>query len=355
MKIVITSPSLDERENVSGISTIVRQIIEHGSDNFVHFRAGRQDGEPAGMRWMVRQAILPVKFYLMLRKVKPDLVHINTALTDLSIWRDAALTKAASFAGVPVLLAVHGGKFLLNEIEDGRLKAAAGSMLNAARSVVVYSEGERRQLESRWKSLEIRILANAVPLRQDSANKTDNPAPILIFLGRLHRSKGLAELTKACRALKNDGFVFRLHCFGDGPMKDEFAAEMEDILGDGFYFGGVVSGTPKLEELDRADIFVLPSIYGEGLPMAILEAMSAGCVVIASEMASVAEVIRDGSNGYLIEPGNTPQLISRLKLVLGSRSDWKPIQEAAKRTVRERFAITRYIENLETIYRSIVT
>ena len=47
MKIVITAPSLDEHKNVSGISTIVRQIIEHSPHEFSHFKAGREDGEPA--------------------------------------------------------------------------------------------------------------------------------------------------------------------------------------------------------------------------------------------------------------------------------------------------------------------
>lgn len=355
MKIVITSPSLDERKNVSGISTIVRQIIEHGNDGFIHFQAGRQDGESAGPMWLARQVVLPLRFYLTLRKVKPDVVHINTALTDLSIWRDAALARAAAFAGRPVVIAVHGGKYLLNEIKDRRLKAACSSMLNTARAVIVYSESERRQLESRWKGLDIHILPNAVPVRDGEIIKSENADSVLIFFGRLHESKGLAEMIKACQALKDAGFTFRLHCFGDGPMKEKFVSQMGDILGERFHYGGVVSGPLKFEELVRSDIFVLPSIYGEGMPMAILEAMSAGCVVIASDMASVGDVIRDGSNGYLIEPGNTAQLISRLKLVLGSRSDWKSIQQAAKKTVRDRFAITGYIEKLEAIYRSAVT
>ena len=84
--------------------------------------------------------------------------------------------------------------------------------------------------------------------------------------------------------------------------------------------------------------------------MAILEAMAAGCVIVASEMASVAAVIEDGVNGYLIEPRNTNQLISRLKMVLDGRSDWSPVQQAAVRTVNERFAIGGYIEKLESIY-----
>ncbi len=101
MKIVITAPSLDEHRNVSGISTIVRQIIAHSGHKYAHFKAGRADGEKAGAGWMLKQAALPVRFFARILKEKADVIHINTALTDLSIWRDAALTRAAKMAGLP--------------------------------------------------------------------------------------------------------------------------------------------------------------------------------------------------------------------------------------------------------------
>jgi glycosyltransferase involved in cell wall biosynthesis len=352
MKIVITAPSLDEHKNVSGISTIVRQIIEHSSHEYAHFKAGREDGEPAGIKWLIKQALLPVKFFTFVKRERPDVVHINTALTDLSIWRDAALSRAAKLAGRRVVLSVHGGKYLVNEFESPRVAAATENILRTAKIVVVYSELEKAEVERRWKGLDIRVLPNAVPHRADAPPERNNPLPIIIFFGRLHESKGLAEIVKACEKLRSDGFDFRFNCFGDGPEKDTFLPRMEEILGDRFHYGGVLTSGEKYRELDKADIFLLPSIYGEGLPMAILEAMAAGCVIVASEMASVAAVVRDGVNGCLIEPGNKEQLVSRLKLLLGNRPDWRPLQQAAMRTVRERFAISGYIEDLEDIYRS---
>ncbi len=136
-------------------------------------------------------------------------------------------------------------------------------------------------------------------------------------------------------------------------MKDVFLDQMREALGDRFHYGGVVTSIEKWRHFAEADIFLLPSIYGEGLPMAILEAMAAGCVVVASEMASVASVIDDGVNGYLVEPRNTEQLITNLKSILEHRSEWKPVQEAAVATVREKFAISDYIKKLESIYKEV--
>jgi glycosyltransferase involved in cell wall biosynthesis len=350
MKIVITAPSLDEHRNVSGISTIVRQIIEHSQHDFAHFKAGREDGEQADLKWLAKQAVLPFRFFACIKKERADLVHINTALTDLSIWRDAALSRAARIARRPLVLSVHGGKYLVNEFKNPRMKRVTETMLRTAKSVVVYSDLEKAEVERRWKGLDIRVLPNAVPQREDAAAERNNDVPVIIFFGRLHESKGLDEIIKACTQLKNDGFDFRFNCFGDGPMKDTFIPRMESALGGRFHYGGVLTGSDKYRELDRADIFLLPSIYGEGLPMAILEAMAAGCVIVASEMASVAAVIEDGVNGYLIEPRNTNQLVSRLKILLDGRGDWKPVSQAAVETVRDKFAISSYIEKLEEIY-----
>ncbi len=352
MNIVITAPSLDENKNVSGISTIVRQIIEHSRNKFSHFIAGREDGEPADAKWLVKQAAMPFRFYGRIVAEKADVVHINTALTDLSIWRDAALVRASRFAGRPVVLALHGGKYLVNEFDNQRVAAATQNMLRAATLVVVYSDLEKEVIERRWRHLPIRVLPNAVPLREGDPAPRNDQRPIIIFFGRLHESKGLEEIAKACAQLKENGFDFQLNCFGDGPMKEQFVSQMVEVLGDRFHYGGVLKSSEKYAELDKADIFLLPSIYGEGLPMAILEAMAAGCLIVASEMASVASVIEDGVNGYLIEPRNTGQLVSRLKMILDSRPEWATMQKAAIETVRSKFAISKYIEKLEEIYRS---
>ncbi len=352
MKIVITAPSLDEHKNVSGISTIVRQIIEHSPDEFTHFKAGREDGEPADAVWLAKQAALPIRFWARIRTDKPDLVHINTALTDLSIWRDSALTWAAAQTGRPIVLSIHGGKYLVNDFTSSRLARVTAKMLDRARLVIVYSDFEKAEIERRWPGTEIRVLPNAVPKRHYVPEKPVNHIPIVLFFGRLHESKGLDEIVKAFSALKDEGRDLQFNCFGDGPMKEDFLSRMKKALGGQFLYGGVVTSADKYRELDKADIFLLPSIYGEGLPMAMLEAMAAGCVVVASEMASVAAVIEHGVNGFLIEPGNTAQLIERLRSLLDDRTAWEPIRSAANMTVRTRFAISKYIELLGEIYRS---
>lgn len=353
MKVLITAPSLNENENVSGISTVVRQIIAHSRFEYSHFLAGRKDNEKVGVSWFASQAGLPFKFFSASRSRKYDLVHINTALTDRAIWRDAALTAAAGFAGKPIVISIHGGRYLVNDFENTILARVTEKMLNRARVVIVLSEQEKKEITRRWKNINARVLPNAIPFSDRLEVIRKNPRPVVIFLGRLHESKGLYEIVQVCQSLRNDGFIFELRCYGDGPMKEVFLEWMRDALGDRFYYGGIVTGDEKWKRLAEADIFLLPSRYGEGLPMSMLEAMAAGCIVVVSEMASVASVINDGLNGYMVEPGNTGQLTGRLKLILDSRSEWKEMQDNAMATIRKKFAMADYIRKLENIYKEV--
>ncbi len=351
MKVLITAPSLDENANVSGISTLVRQIIEHGAADFYHFRAGKQDGEKAGGRWFLQQILLVPRFLQTIRREKIDIVHLNTALVPLSIGRDFTLATAARVAGRPVLLHLHGGRFLMNEFESRPLAALAEKMFRAASVIVVLSEYEKESLTRRWRNLDVRILPNAVATGEAvNAERDSKKEKTIVFLGRLHESKGLHEIIEACRVLKSEGFNFQFNCFGAGALKDFFVGEMSRILGDKFYFGGVAACAEKWRQLAASDIFLLPSRYGEGLPMAMLEAMAAGCVVVAADVASVRAVIKDGENGFLVEPYNTAQVVEKLKFLLSGKADWETLRRRERATVEEKFAVDDYTVKLQSLY-----
>lgn len=357
MKILITAPNLDEKRHVSGISTVVRQIVARGAFDYEHFSAGRTDGERARARWAAQQSALPVEFYRRLRSGKFDVAHINTALNPLSIVRDYALTRAARAARVPVLLHVHGGKYLAADFDRNWLRRVAERMLASAETIVVLSELEKNILARRGQNERVKVLENAVAAADyaaaNAANKPRSARKTIVFLGRLHESKGLREIVAATRVLKDEGFCFNFECYGAGAERDFFVGAMREILGDRFHFGGVVSGAEKVRVLAASDIFVLPSRYGEGLPMAMLEAMAAGCTIVASEMASVGAVVRDGENGFLVEPGNAAALAEKLKSILAGEIDAQTIGKNARATVAARFDLPDYIAKLERIYREI--
>ena len=214
LKILITAPSLDETRHVSGISTVVRQIIEHGNFSYTHFEAGRSGGERKSGGWIAKQFALPFRFYVTIKRKKIDVVHINTAFNPLSILRDFALVKAAKFAGIPIILHIHGGKFLAQEFENVQLKNIAEKMLRLSNEIIVLSELEKKIIERRWQNLTVKALENAVEI--PALNENAKVKNSMIFLGRMTESKGLHEIIEAVRTLKNENFEFTFKAFGAG-------------------------------------------------------------------------------------------------------------------------------------------
>lgn len=354
MKVLITAPSLNEEENVSGISTLVRNLIEKRAADYVHFEAGRKDGESADAGWIARQFALPFKFLAKLRAEKPDLVHLNTAFIPLAIVRDAALAGAARIANVPVLLHIHGGPFVMDEIKNPAVEAAAKGLMKMSVAAVVFSKRESDSLAKRFPGTKIHILPNAVPLDGVINNERGKGEKTFIFFGRLNESKGVRHIVDACRELTDQGFKFKYVCYGAGPEEDFFRSKMTKILGDRFSYRGVAKGAAKWKALSEADIFFLPS-RDEGLPLALLEAMAAGCVPVMSASGAVADVIDDGRNGFLVDAADTAQTVVRLKLLLSeSVVGWNELRKNARETVREKFDFAVYIVKLNKIYKETI-
>lgn len=354
MKILITAPSLDEKVNVSGISALVNEIIKNSGLEFSHFTAGRKDGEKAGLSWILKQIFLPFRFWRIIQREKPNLIHLNTAFVPLSLWRDASLTSVAKFTKTPVLIHTHGGRFLMEDFQNKLLEKIAARMLKSADKVLVLSEIEKESLLRRWENLSIEILPNAISINEAATVEKTSAEKTIIFLGRIHESKGLHEIIAACETLIKEGFKFNFRCFGTGPEKEFFIGEMSKILGEKFHYGGVIASEAKWRELSNADIFLLPSRYGEGLPLAMLEAMAAQCVPVASDVASVRSVIKDGENGFLVSPYNAEQTAEKLKFLLSGQADFEKLGKNARQTVKEKFHIADYVQKLEKLYREVV-
>lgn len=344
MKILITAPSLDENENVSGISALVRQIVKRSGHEFFHFQAGRKDGERNGPLWFLKQIMLVPGFNNFIKRTKPDVVHINTSLVKRAIARDVLLAGAARQAGKPVVLHVHGGPFAAGEFEWWHL---GKDMLRRANKVIVLSEREKEALLERVPELDIEVLPNAVAVDEIPETPREGRAKSIIYLGRLDANKGLDLIVEACSGLKEKGAEFRFNCYGTGPQGREFIDRMLGVLGDDFYYGGVVTGPDKWRVLAENDVFLLPSKY-EGLPMALLEAMAAGCVPVVSNVGSIATVVEDGVNGVFV---NETDVAERLGDLLSGRVDLAGMSVAARATIRERFDIGDYVERLNGIYK----
>jgi glycosyltransferase involved in cell wall biosynthesis len=101
------------------------------------------------------------------------------------------------------------------------------------------------------------------------------------------------------------------------------------------------------------DLFVLSSLH-EGLPVALLEAMSRGKPAVCTAVGGVPEVIEDGVNGFLVSPKNPPELAEKVLCVLGDDALRLSMSRKAMETVQDRFSIKAMVKRVEEVYSTVL-
>ncbi len=242
---------------------------------------------------------------------------------------------ACFFTGMPLVHHLHSptlfeGPSLANNIISGCLERVS---LIGARMIVPCSEGlgryARQILLSKART---RVVLNGIPAIGPKIDRTPEPGKWVFGMVALFRPrKGIEYLLKAMRILKDDGFEFKLRAIG-GFFSQEYEQEVLSLvaelgISDSIDWIGFTKDVAT--ELASLDFFVLPSTHGEGLPIAILEAMSIGLPVITTRIDGNIEVIRDGMDGFLCEPEDAESMAASMKKLMGTPDGWQALSSNA--------------------------
>lgn len=350
--ILITAPWLDENKTVSGVSTVVRTIIENNDSQHVyhHFRMGKSDGQKKNLIWFIDQFLVFPKLLLVLMSRNVSILHLNTAFEKNALIRDYfAFIIAKKILRKSVFLHIHGGYHLMQSLPRNTfLYNVTKKMLHGSDLRLVLSSIEDNRINEDY-DIRCTILPNAIPSPATLESKTFESKLKLIYLGRIVRSKGIFVLLEALAELGSDLDNFEFNIYGAGADKDEFLEKIKDIKNLNYKYWGVIKGQDKLDVLKQSHIFLLPSLSSEGLPMALLEAMSYGCVVLVSDDASITSVVKDSYNGFLFPRGDKKALGNKLKQIFSHRSGLSEIGASANKTVHSNFNIKNYMVKLNEL------
>ena len=114
---------------------------------------------------------------------------------------------------------------------------------------------------------------------------------------------------------------------------------------------GWVSGAEKIDVFNIADIFVLPS-YNEGLPISILEAMSYGLPILSTTVGGIPEIVENGVNGFLVEPGDKNALLEFLEVLVLNKTKRLEMGEKSRLVVADH--LPNSVESqLKNLYNSL--
>ena len=135
---------------------------------------------------------------------------------------------------------------------------------------------------------------------------------------------------------------------GAGPKENEIRSLVEEYkLGDKLILPGLQTDT--LAYFSAIDIFMMSSAF-EGLPIALLEAMSMECAVVSTKAGGVVEVIQEEENGFLCEVGDYSCLAKKASELVINTEKRKDLQSAARKRVVDSFSLKRMVDELENIY-----
>lgn len=231
---------------------------------------------------------------------------------------------AASRAGVPRIAAMVTGlgyAFTSRELRARVLALVAMRLYRRAlplASSVIFQNSDDRAFFERAGLLGaaravVQVPGPGVDLERFPFVPIDSPPRTVnyLFVGRLLRDKGVVEYADAARALRqlrtdDDRMRFRLAGFVDSNPSSVTAQDVARWQEEGTleYLGRLEDVRPALAE---SSVFVLPSV-GEGMPMAVLEAMATGRAVVTGDSPGCRETIVDGQSGYLVPPRSAPAL-----------------------------------------------
>lgn len=359
MKVLIVGPNIDDSNQIGGIITVIKTILSTITIDYSYFSRSPKLNEKnlkGKLNWFKKIN----EFTKNCNQQNPDIVHIHTAMNTSALFRDVIWVFIAKVLRIKILLHVHGGKYLFRAPNNPVVCLIKKLLFKLSDAIVVLSETEKEELIATHsqKDKKVFVLENAIDLNQipPLEIKTLNPEKLdIVFLGRICESKGIDDLIQALILLKNDNVSFQFNLYGQGELERSTVSLLQSELKDQFTFYGVVSGNEKWNALQKSDIFILPSRYGEGLPMTILEAMALGKIVIATNDASIGTVIQNANNGFIVEKYNPQSITETIKSISSYKAkDLLNISRNAITTVNQKYSAAKYIIELETIYNTLV-
>jgi glycosyltransferase involved in cell wall biosynthesis len=310
-------------------------------------------GLPAAGAFLFARIVSRVRELQKMRRV--DLIHAHAPLP----CGHAAMLLSAEL-GIPYVVSLHGLDVFSTEQVRGRAGAwcrrISQRVFQSSRRVICVSEHVREQvLQGMERAGRTSVVYNGVDIKLFSpGHEPGSTAPVILTVGNLIPIKGQDLLIRAVASLASEFPAIRLEIIGEGPERSRLE-NLASALGtaERIRFCGRQSRQEVAASMRRCTIFALPSRY-EGLGCVYLEAMSTGKPVIGCRGQGIAEVIQQGSNGFLVGPENEKELTLALAMLLRDENRRRNLGVAARDTIVERFTLAQQAEHLARIYRESV-
>ena len=221
--------------------------------------------------------------------------------------------------GIPVVCTAHGSDVHTNPHRNrGIARYTRATLRMVDRTVAVSTDLSTRIARLEPRAAPVEVIYNGIDPQRFSIGEEQTTLRRslglpehgvgICFVGRLVAAKGIRELESAFQTVRKMDSTVWMVIVGDGPMRDGLASR---VSRDRVILTGPVPHERVADYLNASDVFTLPS-HGEGVPVAMLEAMACGLPIVATAVGGIPEAVTDGVTGFLVRPRDRDSLTDRL-------------------------------------------
>lgn len=275
-------------------------------------------------------------------------------------WAGIIAKVAGRLANVPVIYTEHNKQ----ERYHFLTRALNLATMNFAHSIIAVSEDVATSIRKHKNNLKasLRIILNGVNtdhfrkqlyarnIRVELNIPTNAPlvGTVAVFRSQKRLDQWLIIAKRILTLSKDAHFVI----VGDGPLKNQIISTRAQLgLENRVHLVGIE--TEVRPYLDSFDIYMMSSIF-EGLPLALLEAMSMECAVVSTDAGGVKEVIRDGQEGWLVPVSDLLQMAPKAISILEDKALKNRFGQRARERVVNDFSLKSMVLHLEQLYREVI-
>ncbi len=294
----------------------------------------------------------------LIKQEKIDIVHAHGTRAHSNVF------WAARSLHIPLVYTIHGWSFHNDQRSFIKKFRILGEKFLVSRTDVniSVSESNKQTGQKYIRSFTSTVVNNGIDQEKfDPAKKftdirkelsIDKEAILLLFIARFTAHKQPLTLIRAFATVLKKIPGVKLLMVGEGDEKKVAGVLAKELsIEESIIFLPFRQDVPDI--LHAADIFILPSLW-EGLPIGLLEAMSMGKAVIASNVDGTSEIVRHQHNGYLIEPDNLQNELAEAIIVLAMDAGLRgKYGTHAMETVKSHFNVTQMTRQIENIYTSL--
>ena len=348
--------------NKGGITTVLNLYNEAGFMEDVRFLASSKDGE-SGMKIQMYLTFLGQLLTALILHPEIRLAHMHVSQRGSFVRKSVAFLICKLF-GKKVIWHMHGSEFIdFYQSAPPLYQRYIHGIVTRLDCLIALSQKRRRELLAIIPEARVKVVYNPSRLQdgaQISAHRAvaaqrtpSTEAPVrFLFMGRYGQRKGVYDLIEAVKLLNDPRLQVSL--YGDVEVEPVKAAVHAANLDHQIHVHTWISGEDKHRTFLNSHVLLLPS-YNEGLPMAILEALSYAMPVISTPVGGIPEAVLDGETGFLVEPGDVQALAERMRRFLEDPSLIQTMGQAGYQLAAEQFELSRVMSDLSHLYEELST